>query len=84
MSHTGKRRARFHRGPVKVNVRPNHGQPLVPDVGVCSEHNKHSYISRALAKRVCKYHKMTGDHMVEPYRCAINEQLWHVGGVRSK
>lgn len=47
-------------------------------LGWCEVHHKQLYISRAVAKKVCRLHP--GEHKT-PFVCSDQRQLWHIGGL---
>lgn len=72
-------RTGFYRYDKPVHVIKRHGEGVVPTIGRCAQDkNKVIFETRSLAKQACKRHRM--DHPVEPYRCAMNTDWWHIGG----
>lgn len=72
-------RSGFYRYDKPTHVVKGKGEPLIPTLGRCAEDkDKVIFETRANAKKACKRHNM--DHPVEPYRCAVNQSWWHIGG----
>jgi hypothetical protein len=46
--------------------------------GWCEVHEKHLYLTRRIAKAVCRQHP--GKHKT-PYPCDAQEGCWHIGGL---
>lgn len=46
--------------------------------GWCEVHYKHLYLSRGIAKAVCRQHP--GEHKT-PFPCDVQIGCWHIGGL---
>lgn len=72
-------RSGFYRYDTPTHVIKSRGEAFIPTLGRCAQDlNKVIFETRANAKKACKRHTL--DHPVEPYRCAVNRDWWHIGG----